>query len=236
MLRPSADDASSSPADSVIVPNPPSVPRPTEGARVVMRSMAAPVARGVETVTARRRRRRAQRGSRGAGGRRRRRRRPGETQRGQTRPRGAAPTGAALHDNEGIAMATLCRAYTTEQDAHAAVDRLLTAGVSGAEVRVLMGDAVHDSRDAPVGGFAGMSTAARETVGSYAGLEHSGREAMGSFTGDAEEQRRGGFRDVDREAVNTNREGGTHAPIPSQHNLEQMPVEAGPDEATATSD
>src|SRR4051812_33874995 len=160
----------------------------------------------------------------------------GETHRCQTRPRGTAPTGAVLHDDEGIAMATLCRAYTTEQDAHAAVDRLLTGGLSGAEVRVLMGDAVQDSRDAPVGGFAGTSTAARETVGSYAGLEHSGREAMGSFTGDPEDQRRGGFRDVDRETVTTHREGVRHVRIASHHNLEQMLVEAGLDEATATSD
>src|SRR3954465_2871202 len=235
MPRPGANDASSSPADSVIVSNPSSVPRPTEGARVVMRSMATPVARGVETVTARRRRRRAQRGSRGAGGRRRRRRRPGETQRGQTRPRGAAPTGAALHDDEGIAMATLCREYTTEQDANAAVDRLLTSGVSRAELGVLMGEAVHDSRDAPVGGFARTSTAARETVGSYAGPEHSGREAMGSFTGDADQQRRGGFRDVDRETGPTRRGGGGRVRVASHHSLKQMLLDAGLDDATATS-
>jgi hypothetical protein len=141
-----------------------------------------------------------------------------------------------LHDDEGIAMATLCRAYTTEQDAHAAVDRLLTRGVAGAEVRVLMGDAVHDARDAPVGGFAGASTAARETVGSYAGPEHSGREAMGSFTGDADEQRRGGFRDVDRETVTTHRGGVKRVRIASHHNLKQMLLDAGLDEATATSD
>lgn len=133
-------------------------------------------------------------------------------------------------------MATLCRAYTTEQDAHAAVDRLLTGGVSGAEVRVLMGDAVRDSRDAPVGSFAGASTAGGETVGAYAGPEHSGREAMGSFTGDAEEQRRGGFRDVDRETVTTHREGAKRVRVASHHDLKQMLLDAGLDEATATSD
>jgi hypothetical protein len=160
----------------------------------------------------------------------------GETHHSQTRPRDAAPTGAALHDDEGIAMATLCRAYMTEQDAHAAVDRLLTGGVSGAEVRVLMGEAVHDSRDAPVGAFAGTSTAARETVGSYAGLEHSGREAMGSFTGDAADQRRGGFRDVDRETVTTHRGGVKRVRVASHHSLEQMLLDAGLDAGTARSD
>src|SRR4051795_97770 len=104
-------------------------------------------------------------------------------------------------------MATQCRAYTTEQEAHAAVDRLLAGGVPGAEVRVLMGEAVHDSRDAPVSSFVGTSTADDETVGAYAGVGHSGRDAMGSFSGDADEQRRGGFRDVDRETVMTYRDG-----------------------------
>jgi hypothetical protein len=141
-----------------------------------------------------------------------------------------------LHDNEGIAMATLCRAYTTEQDAHAAVDRLLTGGVSGAEVRVLMGDAVHDSRDAPVGSFAAATTAVGETVGSYAGPEHSGREAMGSFTAEAEEQRRGGFRDVDRETVTTHRGGVKRVGVASHRNLKRMLLEAGLDDAAATSD
>src|SRR5919109_1056958 len=66
-----------------------------------------------------------------------------------------------------------------------------------------MGEAIHDSRDAPVGSYAGTTTADGETVGSYAGTGHSGREAMGTFAGDADAQRRGGFSDVDRETVTT---------------------------------
>jgi hypothetical protein len=80
-------------------------------------------------------------------------------------------------------MATLCRAYTSEQDADAAVDRLLSAGVAGADVQVLRGEELHDSRDAPIGGFAGTTAPEGETVGAYAGAAHSGREAMGSFAG-----------------------------------------------------
>jgi hypothetical protein len=133
-------------------------------------------------------------------------------------------------------MATLCRAYTTEQDAHAAVDRLLAGGISGAEVRVLMGEAVHDSRDAPVGSFVGTSTADDETVGAYAGAGHSGHDTMGSFSGDADEQRRGGFRDVDRETLTTFRDGVERVRIASHHNLKQMLLDAGLDEATAASD
>ncbi|MDX6724283.1 MAG: hypothetical protein QOD73_2687 [Solirubrobacteraceae bacterium] len=101
---------------------------------------------------------------------------------------------------------------------------------------ILMGDAVRDSRDAPVGGFAGTSTAGAETVGSYSDVAHSGREAMGTFAGDADEQRRGGFSDVDRETVTTYRAGVTRVRIASHHNLKQMLLDAGLDEATATSD
>jgi hypothetical protein len=133
-------------------------------------------------------------------------------------------------------MPTLCRAYTSESDAHAAVERLLAAGVSGAEVQVLMGDAVHDSRDAPVGSYAGTTASDRETVGSYAGVAHSGREAMGTFAGDADAQRRGGFSDVDRETVTTYAAGVERVRIASHHNLERMLVEAGLDEATAKAD
>ena len=133
-------------------------------------------------------------------------------------------------------MATLCRAYTSESDAHAAVERLLSAGVAGADVRVLMGDAVHDARDAPVGGYAGTTTADGETVGAYAGAAHSGRDAMGTFAGDADAQRRGGFSDVDRETVTTYAGDVTRVRIASHHDLGKMLVDAGLDEATAKAD
>ena len=43
-------------------------------------------------------------------------------------------------------MATLCRAYTSEQHAHAAVERLLSAGIAGTAVQVLMGETAHDAQ------------------------------------------------------------------------------------------
>jgi hypothetical protein len=155
---------------------------------------------------------------------------PSETKRCGRRP------GAPLDHDEGIAMPTLCRAYTTDHEAHAAVDRLLSAGVSGAEIRVLTGDAVRDSRDALVGSYTGTSTADDETVGSYAGVGPSGREAMGAFAGDPEEQRRGGFSDVDRETITTYRAGVERVRIASHHNLKKMLLDAGLNEATATTD
>ena len=133
-------------------------------------------------------------------------------------------------------MATLCRAYASPEDAEAAVDRLLTAGVADAEIQVLMGDAVHDARDAPVGGFAGTTTADAETVGAYAGAAHSGREAMGAFAGDADARRRGGFSDVDRETVATYGAGVRRVRIASHHDLRRKLVDAGLDEATAAAD
>jgi hypothetical protein len=137
---------------------------------------------------------------------------------------------------KGPHMATLCRAYTSEQDAHAAVDRLLVAGVAGTEIRVLMGETLHDSRDAAVGTFAATSSTDAETVGAYAGVGHSARDAMGTFAGDADAQRRGGFDDVDRETVTTYAAGVERARIASHHNLEKMLIDAGLDETTAKAD
>ena len=133
-------------------------------------------------------------------------------------------------------MPTLCRSYTTAMDADAAVARLLQAGVAEAEVRVLMGEAAMDARDAPAGGFAGTTSTDAETVGAYAGAAHSGREAMGAFAGDADAQRRGGFNDVDRETVTTYGAGVQRVRIASHHDLLRMLTDAGLDETTAAAD
>jgi hypothetical protein len=146
------------------------------------------------------------------------------------RPGAATPTGKAR------SMPTLCRSYTSAHDAHGAVDRLVMAGVAGADIRVLMGEALHDSRDAAVGTFAGPRSTDAETVGAYAGVGHSGRAAMGTFAGDADAQRRGGFSDIDRETVTTYGSGVERVRIASHHNLEKMLVDAGLDRATAKAD
>jgi hypothetical protein len=130
-------------------------------------------------------------------------------------------------------MPTLCRAYTTEDEANAAVDRLLGAGVTDADVRVLRGDTTQDSRDVPVRAFAG---AAAEAVGSYAGAVHAPREGTGTFAGDAASQRRGGFADIDRETVTTHRNGVRAVRVASHHHLKAMLIGAGLDEAAAESD
>ena len=132
-------------------------------------------------------------------------------------------------------MTMLCRAYTSMDDAEDAVARILAAGVPETAVEVLMGDALADSRDAPIGGFAGTTPDA-ETVGSYADVAHSAREGMGTFAGDPDRQRVGAFGDTDRDTVTAYRAGVKRTRIASHDRLERILVDAGLDEATARAD
>jgi hypothetical protein len=128
-------------------------------------------------------------------------------------------------------MATLCRAYETEDEARAAVDRLLARGATDAEIRVVMGTPHHDHRDEPVGRFAG--TGAR--VGAFAGAGGSSHDAMGSFAGDGD-QRRGGFGDLDRETVTTYEDGVRRVRVASHRKLERLLIDAGLDPDAAAKD
>jgi hypothetical protein len=130
-------------------------------------------------------------------------------------------------------MTTTCRAFATESEARAAVDRLLAAGASEAEVRVLMGERARDAREAPAGGFAGVGT---EGVGAYAGAAHGAHEAMGEFAGEGHAPRRGAFADVDRETVTTHARGVERVTVASHRELRRMLVDAGLDEAAADAD
>lgn len=131
-------------------------------------------------------------------------------------------------------MPTQCSAYTTQDEARAAVDRLLATGVPGEDVRVLMGTPVRDHRDEPVGRFA--ANGGDEHVGAFAGSPGSSRSATGSFAGGPDRRRRGGFGDLDRETVTGYRDGVPHIRVASHRNLKQMLVEAGLDERAAEAD
>jgi hypothetical protein len=131
-------------------------------------------------------------------------------------------------------MVTLCRAYTSTHDAENAIERVLSAGVPAIRIELIAGRAVEDARDAPIGTFAGTTTADAETVGSYADIGHSGREATGAFAGDADRQRRGAFGDTDRDTVAIYQPGVKRTHIASHHRLEKILVDAGLDQATAT--
>jgi hypothetical protein len=129
-------------------------------------------------------------------------------------------------------MATTCRAFHTEDQARAEVERLLAAGTSGDDIRVLMGEAVRDQREVPVGSFAGEAGA----VGSFADEPNSAGDGMGTFAGDAADQRTGGFGDIDRETVTTYADGVKRVHIASHRDLKRMLVEAGLDPQTAATD
>ena len=131
-------------------------------------------------------------------------------------------------------MATLYRAYTSTHEAEIAIERLLSAGVPAFRIELIVGRAVEDARDVPIGTFAGTTTADAVTVGSYANIAHSGREAMGTFAGDPDEQRRGAFSDTDRDTVTTYQSGVKRTRIASHHRLEKLLVDAGLDQAIAT--
>jgi hypothetical protein len=127
----------------------------------------------------------------------------------------------------------LCHAYASTEDAENAIERLVAAGVPAAGIQLITGDASNDSRDAPIGTFAGTTAAGAETVGSFAGVAHSGRDAIGTFAGDPDTQRRGAFGDTDRDTVTSYRSGVRRTQIASHHRLEKILVDAGLDRAIA---
>jgi hypothetical protein len=131
-------------------------------------------------------------------------------------------------------MAVVCRAYTDETEARAAVDALMAAGVSGRAVKVLMGEATRDARQAAHGSFA--SSGGEESVGDFAGHEHQGASGMGTFAGSAEEQRGGSFADVDRETVTSYPEGVERRHVAGHKELRRLLIDAGLDEDVADRD
>ena len=127
----------------------------------------------------------------------------------------------------------LYREYESTHDAEDAIERLIAAGGPATEIELIMGEPIRDSRNAPIGTFAGTTTPDAAIVGSYAGIQHSGRTAMGTFAGDPDKQRRGSFGDVDRDTVTTYRARGRRTRIASHHRVKRILAEAGLDEASA---
>jgi hypothetical protein len=88
-------------------------------------------------------------------------------------------------------MTTLYRAYASTHDAENAIERGLAARVPATGIELIVAHAVQDARDAPIGTFAGTTTAHAQTVGSFANIALSGRAAIGAFAGDPDKQSRG---------------------------------------------
>jgi hypothetical protein len=131
-------------------------------------------------------------------------------------------------------MATLHRTYTSTHDAENAIERLLSAGAPAIRIELITGSALEDARNAPIGTFAGTTTADALSVGSFADIAHSGRDAIGTFAGDPDRQRRGAFSDTDRDTVTTHQSGVKRTRVATHRRLEKLLVDAGLDQAMAT--
>jgi hypothetical protein len=131
-------------------------------------------------------------------------------------------------------MNALCRAYSNTADADGAVQALLDAGVTGADVRLLMGAELHDARREAAGGFAG-AVSADAAVGAFAG-ESERSATTGSFAGDAASGDEGVFANADRDVVVTHSDGQEQVRVAGHQKLTSLLVDAGLDDDTAETD
>jgi hypothetical protein len=132
-------------------------------------------------------------------------------------------------------MNALCRAYDSTTAADAAVATLVSAGVPGDDVRLLMGAELHDAREENAGGFAGAVAPTAE-VGSFAGAGNDRSTHAGSFGGATTAATEGVFANADRDIVVSGFGGREEARVAGHHKLKQLLVEAGLDDATAERD
>ena len=132
-------------------------------------------------------------------------------------------------------MTTLCQAYPDEDAATRAVGVLRRAGVDGARIRVLKGDATHDARTEGIGAYAG-SAPAGAPAGSFAGDAHAVGESMGDFATTGRPGRVGSFADADRDTVSSYPDGIGRMRITGDHDAASILVDAGLDRAAAERD
>jgi len=127
----------------------------------------------------------------------------------------------------------LCRSYPSHSEALEVVKAVLSAGIPGEDVRVLTGEPERDTREEPVGEFAGP-TAPDAPVGDFAGGAHPHGQEHGHFAGG--EQRGGSFADADREQVASYPGGVEHAHVAGHHKIKKLLTDAGLDDAAAERD
>src|SRR5690348_1931604 len=113
-------------------------------------------------------------------------------------------------------MNAICRAYDSTAAADAAVETLISAGVPGDDVRLLMGAELHDARSEDAGGFAGAVATGAE-VGSFANAGHVRTTRAGSFGGAVASDGEGVFANADRDVVVTGFGGREHARVAGHH-------------------
>lgn len=130
-------------------------------------------------------------------------------------------------------MVALCRSYASHDQALAAVNAVLGAGIPGEGMRVLTGEPERDTHGEQVGEFAGP-TAAGAPVGDFAGGSHPQGREEGHFAGG--EQRGGSFADTDREEIVSYPGGVEHARYAGHHTVKKVLTDAGLDDVSAERD
>jgi hypothetical protein len=118
-------------------------------------------------------------------------------------------------------MSTLCKTYSDESEARAAVERLLASGAPRRGVRLLAGTRLHDVRDERVGTFAG-AIGPDAPVGRFAGRPRRRCQGTGTFAGDPDRQRKGSFADVERDMIITFERRGEHPHVATQRALRDL--------------
>jgi hypothetical protein len=119
------------------------------------------------------------------------------------------------------AVSTLCKTYSDERDARAAVDRLMASGAPRRGIRLLTGSPLHDVRDERVGTFAG-AIGPDASVGRFAGLPRRRCQGTGSFAGDPDRQRKGSFGDVECDVIISFVRGEEHRRVATHRALRRL--------------
>jgi len=118
-------------------------------------------------------------------------------------------------------MSTLCRTYSDEAHARAAVHEMLEAGAPRRAIRLLAGAPLHDIRAERVGTFAG-SIGPDAPVARFAGLPRRRCQGTGAFAGNPDRQRKGSFADVDRDLIVTFGRGDEHPHVATHRELTRL--------------
>ena len=118
-------------------------------------------------------------------------------------------------------MSTLCKTYSDERDARAAVERLVASGAPRRGIRLLTGSRLHDVRDERVGTYAG-AIGPDAPVGRFAGRPRRRCQGTGNFAGDPDHQRKGSFADVERDVIITFGRGAEHPHVATHRALRQL--------------
>ena len=122
-------------------------------------------------------------------------------------------------------MATLSKAYPSEETARQAIEALRAAGASPRDIRLLKSRPLQNVRDELVGGFAGP-VAPDAPVGNYGGVTRRRAQATGSFaTGsarDPDRQREGSFADAERVVIVICKDAGEHSRVTGYRGVRQL--------------